>query len=206
MDERALQRDGEQTTMNPPQSKKIYIVNGYQASPNDHWYPWLSQKLQQAGHVAKRVVLAQAQQPDFDSWQKFLAVQMPEIDQNTIIISHQLASVSVLHYLTQYFERTGATIRAGIFIAGFKDSLPAQPQLQAFIQKAQYKQNVLQTHMPLVIQFVSPNDPLVPPPEALKLGHYLNAQMHEVPNAGNFRKQDGFAEFPALWQVLQPLL
>ena len=67
--------------MNSAEQKKIYIVHGYQASPNDHWFPWLGRKLQLAGHQSKRVMLAESNQPNFENWQKFLSVQITNLIQ-----------------------------------------------------------------------------------------------------------------------------
>ena len=88
---------------NSSEIHKIYIIHGHDASPNDHWYPWLSRKLQQAGHYSRRIVMANARQPDFEAWQKFLALQMPDLDENTIVIAHSLGCLTALHYLNQRF-------------------------------------------------------------------------------------------------------
>ncbi|MBC6677101.1 MAG: alpha/beta hydrolase, partial [Acinetobacter sp.] len=61
----------------------IYIVHGYQASPNDHWFPWLGQKLSQMDLHAevKRLVLPHSDAPHFEEWQQALALQMTTLDE-----------------------------------------------------------------------------------------------------------------------------
>lgn len=193
-------------TPHKPESQKIYIVHGHDASPNDHWFPWLGRKLQEAGHYSRRIVMANAAQPDFDHWQKFLALQMPDLDENTIVIAHGLGCLTTLHYLNQYFEQHGTRIKAGVFVSGFKSSLPTQPELTAFIQRAKMDSGVLQTYMPICISLISSNDPIVPPPVAIQLGNFINAQIYEVKEAGHFTAKDGFSEIPQLWHVLEPIL
>ncbi len=107
------------------QQKKIYIIHGYQASSNDHWFPWLSQSIQQAGHISKRIVLPESNRPEFQHWQQALHMQIRELDKNTIIVAHGLGCISVLHYLNQHFKNKGQKIKAGIFISGFKSKLQA---------------------------------------------------------------------------------
>lgn len=192
--------------MNSPDAKKIYIVHGYKASPNDHWFPWLSRKLQLAGHFSKRVMLAQSSQPDFEAWQKFLALQIPELDEDTIIVAHSLGCLAALHYLNQRFQAAGGSIKAGIFAAGFKAPLPGAPELNSFIHQARLDSAMLQHHMPLAFSLLSSNDPLVPPPLTLQLGHFLNAQTYEVKQAGHFMRGDGYAEFHEVWELIKPLL
>lgn len=191
---------------NSSEINKIYIIHGHDASPNDHWYPWLSRKLQQAGHYSRRIVMANASQPDFEAWQKFLALQMPDLDENTIVIAHSLGCLTALHYLNQRFLQTGARIKAGIFVSGFKTRLTTQPELTNFIQCAKMDSGILQTHIPICISFISSNDPIVPPPASIQLGSFINAQIYEVKDAGHFMAEDGFSEIPELWDVLKPLL
>lgn len=189
-----------------PEHNKVYIIHGHDASPNDHWYPWLSRKLQNAGHLSKRIVLAHADQPNFDDWQKFLALQMPILDENTIVIAHSLGCLTVLHYLNQYFQQHNIKIKAGIFVSGFKAALAVKPELTEFIKKARMDSGVLQIHMPIAISFISSNDPIVPPPASIQLSSFINAQLYEVKDAGHFMAKDGFSEIPELWDILHPLL
>ena len=100
------------------QQKKIYIIHGYQASSTDHWFPWLSQSIQHAGHISKRIVLPEPNRPEFQHWQQALHMQIRELDKNTIIVAHGLGCISVLHYLNRHFKNRGQKIKAGIFISG----------------------------------------------------------------------------------------
>ena len=186
--------------------KNIYIVHGYQASPNDHWFPWLSKRLNDAGHISKRVVLAESEQPNFEYWQKFLSLQMSRLDENTIIVAHSLGCLTTLHYLSTYFEVHKSKIKAGIFVAGFMSPLKAILELNDFIQKAKLNRLVLVKGMPLSVCLLSSNDPYVPPPLTLQLSNLIQAQNIEVKNAGHFMAQDGYIEFEQLWETLQPLL
>ncbi len=185
---------------------EVYIVHGYRASPNDHWFAWLSQKIQQAGHFSKRVVMAHSAAPDFQTWQECLKMQIPNLNENTIIVAHSLGCCATLHYLNSTFKSRPGRIRAGFFVAGFLSPLPAIPELNDFIRQVRVEGSILQNCLPASVQFISSNDSYVPPPLALQFGHFLNAQMKEVRQAGHFMKEDGYAEFQQLWELLQPLL
>ena len=187
-------------------TKAEYYDTTRPTASNDHWFPWLSRKLQLAGHFSKRVMLAQSSQPDFEAWQKFLALQIPELDEDTIIVAHSLGCLAALHYLNQRFQAAGGSIKAGIFAAGFKAPLPGAPELNPFIHQARLDSAALQHHMPLAFSLLSSNDPVVPPPLTLQLGHFLNAQTYEVKQAGHFMRGDGYAEFHEVWELIKPLL
>ncbi|MGE8540792.1 RBBP9/YdeN family alpha/beta hydrolase [Acinetobacter sp. ANC 3813] len=192
--------------MNNVKQKKVYIVHGYLASPNDHWFPWLSRKVQQAGYLSKRVMLPESSQPDFEMWQQSLALQIPHLDEDTIIVAHSLGCIATLHYLNERFKTEAKEIKAGIFAAGFKAPLKVFPELDSFIAKAKLDSAKLQKYMPLAFCLLSSNDAIVPPPLTLQLGHVLNAQSFEVKNAGHFMAEDGYEQFQEIWELLKPLL
>ena len=188
----------------PSIQKKVYIVHGDRTSPNEHWFPWLSQQIQQSGHFARRLILPDTNAPDFQLWQQALKMQIPQLDQHSIIIAHGLGSLASLHFLSQVLIET--PIKGLILVAAFKDKLTARPELDAFIEQAKLHMSILQQQISRRFVLFSCNDPFVPPPMAVMLGHYLNAQMQELQDAGHFMRQDGFNEFKELWEILKPML
>lgn len=186
----------------PNSKKKVYIVHGYQASTLDHWFPWLSRKVKEAGHDAKRIMLAQPMQPDPELWQQSLKAQIPHLDESTILVAHNLSCLSVLKFL----EQQQTPICAGIFVAAFKDPIVALSELNRFIRGTKLNFKSINSSMKQSVIFFSSNDPYVPAPLSLQLGQLLNAQMHEVRNAGHFMKRDGYENFEELWSVIQQCL
>ncbi|MDN5512239.1 alpha/beta hydrolase [Acinetobacter sp.] len=184
--------------------KKVFIVHGDQESPNDHWFPWLSQQVQHSGHLARRLILPDANAPDFQLWQQALQMQIPQLDQHSIIIAHSLGSLASLHFLSQALSETQT--KGLILVAAFNDKLTARPELDPFIEQAKLNMSILQKQISRRFVLFSCNDPFVPPPMAVLLGHYLNAQMQEVQDAGHFMRQDGFTEFKEVWEILKPML
>ncbi|AZN64995.1 RBBP9/YdeN family alpha/beta hydrolase [Acinetobacter johnsonii] len=184
----------------------IYIVHGYQASPNDHWFPWLSQKLSQMDLHAevKRLVLPHSDAPHFEEWQQALALQMTTLDENTIIIAHSLGCLATLHYLSSKLRER--RIKAILCIAGFKAALTTLPELSGFIAQAKLDSGILHSHIASRVVMFSNNDPYVPPPLALTFGHFLSAEVLEVKRAGHFMRENGYAEFELLFNTLKPLL
>ncbi|CAB1216811.1 RBBP9/YdeN family alpha/beta hydrolase [Acinetobacter bouvetii] len=184
--------------------KKVYIVHGDQASPNDHWFPWLGQQIQHSGHVARRLILPDANTPNFQNWQHALGLQMPQLDQDSIVVAHSLGCLASLHFLTKALSEK--QIKGLILVAGFKDKLTALPELDGFIRQAKLDMAILQKQIATRVLFFSCDDPYVSPPKAVLLGHYINAQMQEVNHAGHFMRSDGFEECKEVWDVLHPLL
>ena len=184
--------------------KHVYIIHGYQAVPEDHWFPWLEQHILQTGAQVERVFLADSAHPDAEVWQACLSAQCTVLNEHTIIVAHSLGCLSSLHFLSQALQN--ASIAAGIFVSGFTEKLKALPELNGFIESQTIDDKLLRQHILRRYVFLSTNDPIVPPPLTLRFAHTLNAQVFEVKQAGHFMQEDGYIAFPQLWDVLRPLL
>ena len=186
------------------QPKTVFIVHGENSSPEDHWFSWLAQQVKAMHGIAKLVFLPDADVPEFDLWQQALDMQMSNLNEHSIVIAHSLGCLAVAHYLSQHLNHQ--KIEALICVAGFKSVTPHKPELNSFIQQATLQSRVLHRQIAHRIVLFSNNDPVVPPPLALQFGHFMNAQLLEVKQAGHFTQQDSFSEFALLQQILQPLM
>ena len=183
--------------------KKVYIVHGYQASTLDHWFPWLSRKIKQAGHDAKRIMLDRPMEPDPERWLASLKAQIPKLDRDTILVTHNLSCLSVLKLLEQHYAEHKTAIAAGIFVAGFKDPIIALSELNRFIRGTRLDFKKINPAMKQSMVFFSSNDPYVPAPLSLKLAQLLGAHMFEIRQAGHFMKRDGYDHFDELWDAIE---
>ncbi len=183
---------------------KVFIIHGYQSSPEQHWFPWLARKIEQIGSRCEIVHLEGSDQPDFAIWRKNLVEQVHPLNEQTIIIAHSLACISALDYLSEALN--GRLIRAMFMVAGFNEKLTALPELNQFVQQAKLNDALLRFRIQQRYLLFSCNDPFVPAPLSIHFGQLLNAQMIEVKKAGHFMMEDGFSEFPQLWEKLEQLL
>lgn len=184
--------------------KKVFIVPGYQASPTDHWFPWLSNQITQYGAQCTVINFTNSAQPDLATWRSDLSAQMQVIDEDTIIIAHSLGCITSLDYLSH--QRHAIQLTALITIAGFYQNLPSLPELNDFIQQAEIADGMLRSHIRQRYAYFSINDTLVPAPFCIRFGQLLNAQMIEVKQAGHFMAEDGYLQFPALWERVKALI
>ncbi|WP_445115037.1 RBBP9/YdeN family alpha/beta hydrolase [Acinetobacter sp. WZC-1] len=183
---------------------KVLIVHGYQAAPEKHWFPWIAEKIQQMGAVCEIVHLEEPEHPEYPVWKECLEIQLAPLNDDSIIIAHSLGCISTLDYLSQALQ--GRSLKAIFLIAGFYEKLAALPELDAFIDHTYIQDTVIRSRIRQRWLFLSSNDPVVPAPLSIRLGHLINAQMVEIRDAGHFTQDDGWLEFPQLWEQLQPLL
>ncbi|WP_413773014.1 alpha/beta hydrolase [Acinetobacter sp. ANC 4173] len=129
-------------------------------------------------------------------------MQMQDLNEHSIVIAHSLGCLATVYYLSQHLNHP--KMQAFIGVTGFKSLLPHKPELNSFIQQATLQSRVLHRQIAHRIALFSNNGAVVPPP--LQFGHFMNAQLQEVKQAGHFTQQDGWSEFVLLQQILQPLM
>ena len=183
---------------------KVFIIHGYQSSPEQHWFPWLATKIEQMGSQCEIVHLQGSDQPDFATWRQNLEAQVHPLNEQTIIVAHSLGCISVLDYLSEALN--GRLIKAIFMVAGFNEKLTALPELNQFVQQAKLNDALLRFRIQQRYSLFSCNDPFAPAPLSIRFGQLLNAQMIEVKKAGHFIQSDSRSEFPQLWEKLEKLL
>src|SRR3989339_2271624 len=95
--------------------KTIFIFHGTEGYPEENWFPWLKQKLEEKGH---QVFVPQFPSPpglpaSVDAWFEVLKNYKKNIDQNTIIIGHSLGGVFTLRILEKIAEPIAEAIFVG---------------------------------------------------------------------------------------------
>ena len=182
----------------------VFIVHGYRAAPENHWFPWLSQQIQAVGAACEIVHLEDSSAPQYEVWKECLHMQISPLDENSIVVAHSLGCLSSLDFLSEALK--GKKLKAIFLIAPFQAPLRALPELKGFIQQSKIDEHVIRTAIQKRFVFLSNDDAYVAAPESIRLGFAIHAQMVEVKDAGHFMQDEGFTEFPELWEKLSNLL
>lgn len=182
----------------------VFIVHGYQASPEKHWFPWLSHKIQSVGAACEIVHLEDADAPNYAVWKECLHMQIAPLDENSIVIAHSLGCISTLDFLSDALKNK--KLKALFLVSPFKEPLSSLPELNTFIQQCKIDEFIIRTTIQKRFVFLSNNDSYVGAPMSIRLGQAIHAQLVEVKFAGHFMQEDGFTEFPQLWDKLALLL
>lgn len=185
--------------------RNILIFHGTEGYPEENWFPWLKQKLEDMGHA---VFVPQFPSPPIISakiaeWFDVLKNYEQYINENTILIGHSLGGIFTLRVLEKLSHpvHTVALIGTPIGIrpilnydrdnsfSGFEFNWQSMPQ------KARN-----------FFVFHSDNDPYVSLNNGEQLAKYLGVALTFVPNAGHFNKKAGYVKFDLLLEKLKPLL
>lgn len=177
---------------------QVYIVHGYGASPDNHWFPWLEEALATKGIACHRLAMPNSDKPNLDAWLNTLADQTV-IDNQTVVVGHSLGCITWLTYLARNFKKPAGAV----LVSGFYQPLDTLPELTVF-------SNVYAISPPLA-QFKSYvvaalDDAIVPHHYSDELAKHLKADYIRLPEGGHFLDREGCIEFPLVLELIEKLL
>lgn len=178
----------------------MYIVHGYSASPADHWFQWLQNKLASDSIGADILKMPNPSKPVLADWTQEISLNVRDIHKGTYIVAHSLGCAAVLRFL----EKLDPSGQAGgiILVSGFTKPLPSLPILDEFTREPfdfdKIKAAVAGT--PIVV--ASKNDEIIPVEFSKELARNIDADFHELDQGGHFLGSDGFTTFPLVYELL----
>lgn len=178
--------------------RKACIIHGFGASSGAHWFPWLANRLRDAGVSVGVPDMPDSMAPNFWRWQQTLAKHVGTPSAEDLFIAHSLGTISLLHYLS---ATRPAPIGGLILVSGFGARLPALPGIQGYdidtyVDQARLDRAAIRAMTSKIFCIISQNDVVVAPEESLKLARQLNATVRMVPKGGHFLASEGFHELP----------
>ena len=175
----------------------IFIFHGTEGYPEENWFPWFKQELEQKGH---RVFVPQFPSPPtvsakIEEWFAVLEDYQQYIDSDTIIIGHSLGGVFLLRLL----EKLGHPLKAACFVGspiGIRPILNYDRD-QAF-SSFDFDWPKIKNQAQNFVVFHSDDDPYVSLENGQKLAENLGVELSFIPGAGHFNKKAGYLQFPQL--------
>jgi predicted alpha/beta hydrolase family esterase len=181
--------------------QKAFIFHGTGASRDDHWFPWLEEKLEEANLEVSRPDFPTPEEQELENWLEVLDEQDIEIDRETVLIGHSLGSVFILNIL----NRQDMNIEAAYLVSAWTGMLPDEKfnEWNSTFQDQDFDFEKIKSSCGEFHQFHSPDDPYVPLEKAEELEKNVKSNLHLVEGAGHFNSDSGFTEFPELWKLIE---
>ncbi|WP_421683017.1 serine hydrolase family protein [Stutzerimonas urumqiensis] len=179
----------------------VYILHGYGAGPDEHWFPWLKTRLAEQGIEARVLAFPNADQPSATAWAEYLDQAVTRHDRQTYFVAHSLGVITLLRHI----ERLPASTTLGgmVLVSGFAERLPDLPQLDPFIPPSLDLREITDKVRQRFV-LAAKDDSIVPYRLTQTLAEELGAAFELRETGGHFLGSDGFVEHPAvLGQVLR---
>ncbi len=188
--------------------KRVFIVHGWDGTPDEGWFPWLKQELEGRGFMVTAPVLPNSSEPRIHTWVPALAEVVGDVDEQTFFVGHSIGCQTIIRYCESLAE--GKKIGGAVFVAGFfKDLLGldddevvqsvAKEWLGTPIDIAKVR-----THLKKSVAIFSDNDPDVSITNAEEFKVKLGSMIVMDEGKGHFSWGEGVMELPsALKAVLE---
>ena len=186
--------------MTVPQRKRVFIVHGWDGSPENNWMSWLGLRLQDKGVEAHVLHMPNAADPKMGEWVAFLANAVVNPDANTYLVGHSLGCQTILRYLESLGE--GEIIGGALLVAGFftikKEVMfgDASRVLGPWVN-SKIDLSAARSHAKRFVLMLSDNDPYIPLSDSEIFRRELGSKIIIMPGAGHFSASEGYRELHA---------
>lgn len=177
--------------------EKAFIFHGTGASPSDHWFPWMKEKLEEKGVDVYAPEFPTPENQSLEAWKEVLR-EYPKIDEDTVLIGHSTGAVFILSIFEKY------RVEAAYLISGFTGKLDIEfDDLNESFAEKEFDFEKIRSSAEEVHIFHSDSDPYVPLEKAESLARNLEASLHLKAEAGHFNTESGYTEFPELLKEIE---
>lgn len=175
----------------------VYIIHGYGATPQDHWFPLLKQRFEGDSVNVVSIALPDSKNPQLDAWQATLEEKLLPATE-TYIVAHSLGVITTLRFLANHT----IAIQGAVFVSGFMEPLEGLGLLDPFVENLPDLEEV-GARIPHKHMFLSNNDYIVPPAASVKLAKIIGADVTTVDHAGHFLAEDTILDVPQVYQMVR---
>ena len=182
--------------------KRVFIIHGWDFSPEQHWYPWLKEELEKKGFIVQVPEMPDSAEPKIAQWVSMLAKCVGTPDKDTFFVGHSIGCPTILKYL----ESVNQGVGGAVFVAGwFTLQNLETPEIEA-IAKPWVEMQIDFTKVKKTTQkfvaFFSDNDPFVSLSNARQFEERLGARTMVEKNKGHYTMETKISEVPAVLQAL----
>lgn len=189
---------------------RVFLIHGWEGSPNGHWFPWLALELRARGFEVNAPQMPTGTRIDADNergytqilkvkeWLDFLKGYVVKPDTDTYFVGHSLGCITIVRYLAELTPKAHAG--GAVFVAGFSGRVEV-PQISEFYSLP-FDAERAKAHCGKFVMIFSDNDLYVPMEKSLEMARQLGAKTILERGKGHFCASDGVTALPSVLQSL----
>lgn len=179
--------------------KRVFIIHGYQGSPNGGWRPWLMAELEKLDVYACALAMPNPDSPVCTEWVAEITSNVQKFKKDGVyLVGHSLGVPAILRYL----EKNNCSIVTGAVLVSGPAKSVGVPEIEDFLADEFDFNNIrISCNNFAVIQ--GDNDPLVPFFHAEILTSKLSADLTMVENGGHLNGSAGWNSLPQCLTALK---
>lgn len=182
--------------------KRLFVIHGYDANPQNHWFPWLKNKMEKKEYEVNVLEMPTPSEPQLNEWIAKINKAVNKIDENTYFVAHSLGTITLLQYLSKYKDLP--KFKGFILVSGFDEVIPDFKFLEQFTkEKVDYDK--IKSKAKNIFVVASENDTIVPINFSKKVSEKLESEMYTFKSSGHFLDRDGVLEIPLIEELLKKM-
>jgi predicted alpha/beta hydrolase family esterase len=187
--------------------KKLYIVHGWDGSPEEPLHKWLASEAAKEGFEVHAPAMPDAEAPMIEKWVPFLSQLVGVADENTYFIGHSIGCQAIIRYLETLPE--GAKIGGAVFIAGWYDvrnlETEEERQIVAPWRDTPRNDEKIKSVVNKAVAIFSDNDPFVALENADSWRERVGAEIVIEHGKGHFTEGDRVGSLPSALEALRKI-
>ena len=185
-------------------SKRVFMIHGWEGSPDNCWFPWLKKELESRGFQVYTPEMPDSEEPKIEPWVSTLSKIVESPDSETYFIGHSIGCQTIMRYLQILPEST--KVGGVIFVAGFFNLPNLETQEEKDIAKPWLKTRIdtdkIKTLTDNIVAIFSDDDPDVPLDDSELFKERLGAKIIIEHNKGHFSDDANVTELPIVLEEL----
>lgn len=181
--------------------KKVFIIHGFEGSPNSAWIPWLMSELKTLGIYASSLTMPTPNEPQKVEWVEEIRRCIDKSPEDEIfLVGHSLGCAGILNYL----QSEGSKKVCGTILVSGRCQKSNNPKIEEFYTSFDFKKIKSMSESFIVIH--GDKDDFVPVENADILSEKLNVEPIIVKDAGHFTTGEGWRSMPLVLEKLKDIL
>lgn len=182
--------------------KKVFIIHGFEGSPNGGWRPWLMAELEKKDIYACALSMPRPEMPKKSEWIEEIKRHVDINNKDEIyLIGHSLGVPAILRYLEEY---SPSNISGVILVSGPVNSTNEE-KIDDFMRDS-FNFEVIKSKIKKTTVIHGDNDPLVPLSDAETISKKLDCKLMVVNNGKHLNGSAGFNELPKCLEALNEMM
>jgi len=183
-------------------NKKVFLIHGFQGTPNGGWRPYLMAELEKHDIYACALSMPNPDEPILSEW---LEETRRYVDQNPndeiYLVGHSLGGTTILRYLEKY----DCENIKGVIIVSAPCHQNRNEKIQTFLSK-NFDWLSMRNKVTHVAVIHGDNDPNVPVSDAEETAKELEGKLTLIPDGKHLNGSAGYTQLPEALDILLEMM
>jgi hypothetical protein len=185
--------------------KKVFMIHGFNGSPNGGWRPWLMGELAKNDVWACSLAMPTPDVPVKEEWIKTISLAVQNSSEEIFLVGHSLGVPTILRYLEGL--PSDSKIGGVVLVSGpvFPIKRDGYDNVNSFLIKSFDFEKIKNVCNNFTV-IHGDNDPMVDFSEGQYLSQKLSCELISIPNGKHLNGSAGWYELPELLKILNNIL